>query len=156
MRVIVVLVLLVVLAVALALWLPSGRPLQIVFWLDDLAHLLVGSTLLLKAAAIVGGAGRCSWAASFSGGGGSLPATFQLRNAYKSARERGDSGHARAYSDWDALSSVAAGMATTLGVCHAVETRTGPVGSMMVWVIAALTTATTRPSQSSTGAPEAP
>src|SRR5262245_9900047 len=49
-----------------------------------------------------------------------------------------------------------AGMERTLGVCQAVEARTAPVGRPIVCVINVLTTATTRPSQSRTGAPDAP
>jgi len=61
-----------------------------------------------------------------------------------------------AHSDQEKSFSTSAGMERTLGVCHAVETRSAPDGMRKVCVISVLTTATTRPSQSSTGAPEAP
>ena len=48
------------------------------------------------------------------------------------------------------------GTETTLGLPQAVETRIARNGSCRVCVNMLLTTATTRPSQSSTGAPEAP
>ena len=54
------------------------------------------------------------------------------------------------------LSIFSAGIETTLGVCQAVETRRAPEGRRNVCVISELTTATTRPWQSNTGAPEAP
>ena len=59
------------------------------------------------------------------------------------------SGRSKSFSAW-------IGMATTLGVCHAVETRTTRDRTLIVWVMMVLTTATTRPPQSMTGAPEAP
>jgi hypothetical protein len=48
------------------------------------------------------------------------------------------------------------GTATTLGLPQAVETRMAWNGSYRVCVKMLLTMATTRPSQSSTGAPDAP
>ena len=53
-------------------------------------------------------------------------------------------------------SSVLAGTETTLGIPHAVDTRIGRENPAIVWVNTKLTTAATRPAQSSTGAPEAP
>jgi hypothetical protein len=48
------------------------------------------------------------------------------------------------------------GTETTLGDPHAVETRLLPNGVERICVITVLMTAATRPSQSNTGAPEAP
>src|SRR5262245_3655810 len=60
------------------------------------------------------------------------------------------------HSERERLLSASTGMEMTLGVCHAVETWTAPKPNLRVCVRIALTTATTLPSQSSTGAPEAP
>src|SRR5262249_60452297 len=52
--------------------------------------------------------------------------------------------------------STSIGMETTFGCPHAVEILIARDGNCIVCVKRLLTTATTRPSQSSTGAPEAP
>src|SRR4029077_11756612 len=62
------------------------------------------------------------------------------------------------WSHWALENSISCwiGIETTLGDPHAVEIRLLPNGVERICVITVLMTAATRPSQSNTGAPEAP
>ena len=66
------------------------------------------------------------------------------------------SGNVSAQSAVGESPSTWTGTDTTLGVPHAVEMRITRNDQFKVWVNTFVTTAATRPAQSTTGAPEAP
>src|SRR5262245_32169999 len=82
--------------------------------------------------------------------------TLRAMRSAAPASDDGARAAVRTHSDQEKSFSTWIGMATTLGLFHAVEIRITFDMKLIVRVSSIMTTATTRPSQSSTAAPDAP